>query len=142
MASDLYYPPPESQGGWRYLTRAEDVRQVGGMDPLKLDNLLLNQELLLGGDSWGVAIIRHGRLVREHYTFNVLTPTRFDVWSCTKSFSGVAWGFVLDDSQKGLLPGGARLNCGLNGECAARMKYRRSNPSSSTAACATSRWPR
>ena len=77
MLAEAYFPPPLSQGGWRYLVQPEDVRQVGGMDPLKLDNLLHNQELLLGGDSWGIAIIRHGYLVREHYTFNVLTPTRF-----------------------------------------------------------------
>jgi len=32
-----------------------------------LDNVMINQELVLGGDSWGVAIIRHGHLVREHY---------------------------------------------------------------------------
>ena len=32
------------------------------------------QEFLHGGDSWGIAIIRHGYLVREFYTFNVLIP--------------------------------------------------------------------
>ncbi len=103
--ADVYYPPPESQGGWRCLTRPEDVRQLGGMDPVRLDNLFYEQELLLGGDSWSVAIIRHGYLVREHYTFNVLVPTRFDVWSCTKSFTGVTWGFLLDDSRRDALPG-------------------------------------
>ena len=57
MQADAYFPPPESQGGWRYLTSPDEVRQVGGMDPVKLDNLLNTQELLLGGDSWGMAII-------------------------------------------------------------------------------------
>ncbi len=108
--NEAYFPPPESQGGWRYLTRPEDVRQVGGMHPIKLDNLMINQELLLGGNSWGIVIIRHGQLVREHYTFNVLVPSRFDVWSCTKSFTGVTWGFLLDDSRNGLLPGGVRVD--------------------------------
>jgi CubicO group peptidase (beta-lactamase class C family) len=114
MPNEPYFPPPESQGGWRYLTSPDDVRQVGGMDPSKLDDLILDQERLLGGDSWGVAIIRHGQLVREHYTFNVLVPSRFDVWSCTKSFTGVTWGFLLDDSRNGLLrsslPGGAHVD--------------------------------
>jgi CubicO group peptidase (beta-lactamase class C family) len=41
--------------------------------------------------------------VREHYTFNVLIPTRFDVWFCTKTFTGTAWGLLLDDSRSGRL---------------------------------------
>jgi CubicO group peptidase (beta-lactamase class C family) len=59
------------------------------------------QEWRHGGDSWGVVIIRHGHLVREHYTFNVLIPTRFDVWSCTKTFTGTAWGLLLDEGRQG-----------------------------------------
>jgi len=62
--------------------------------------ILEDQELIYGGDSWSIVIIRHGYLVREHYTFNVLIPTRFDIWSGTKSFTGTAWGLLLDDSQQ------------------------------------------
>jgi CubicO group peptidase (beta-lactamase class C family) len=39
-----------------------------------------------------------------------LVPTRFDVWSCTKSFTGVTWGLLLDDSRQGLLPGGKHID--------------------------------
>jgi hypothetical protein len=83
--SERYYPPPESQGGWRWLMGAEAIRDQAGIDAAKLDQAMQRQEWLYGGDSWGIAIIRHGYLVREHYTFNVLIPTRFDVWSCTKT---------------------------------------------------------
>jgi CubicO group peptidase (beta-lactamase class C family) len=103
-AERYYYPPPESQGGWRWLKGAEAIREQAGMDALKLDQVMQTQEWLYGGDSWGIVIIRHGYLVREHYTFNVLIPTRFDVWSCTKTFTGTAWGLLLDDSRKGRLP--------------------------------------
>jgi hypothetical protein len=34
-----YFPPPESQGGWRKLASAEDVRQIANMDPAKLESL-------------------------------------------------------------------------------------------------------
>jgi CubicO group peptidase (beta-lactamase class C family) len=105
-----YYPPPESQGGWRCLTTDEQVRQVAGMNPAKLELVRQLQEFLFGGDSWGIVIIRHGYLVREFYTFNVLVPTRFDVWSCTKSFTGTAWGLLLDDSRQGRLPDGQQID--------------------------------
>ena len=38
-AARLYFPPPESQGGWRKLDKPEDIRTVAGMDPEKLDEL-------------------------------------------------------------------------------------------------------
>jgi CubicO group peptidase (beta-lactamase class C family) len=106
----IYYPPPESQGGWRYLTTDEQIRQMAGMDPEQLELVRQIQGFLFGGDSWGIVIIRHGYLVREFYTFNVLVPTRFDVWSCTKSFAGTAWGLLLDDSRQGQLPGGQQMD--------------------------------
>jgi CubicO group peptidase (beta-lactamase class C family) len=97
--AEHYYPPPESQGGWRWLTDTETIREIAGIDSSQLDQAMQKQEWLYGGDSWGIVIIRHGYLVREHYTFNVLIPTRFDVWSCTKTLTGTAWGLLLDDSQ-------------------------------------------
>ena len=33
------YPSPESQGGWRWLGRPDDVRTVAGMDAPKLEQL-------------------------------------------------------------------------------------------------------
>jgi CubicO group peptidase (beta-lactamase class C family) len=108
--SDAYYPPPESAGGWRRTDSADDVRSVAGMDPDQLDMIRQGQEWIWGGDSWGIAIIRHGYLVREFYTFNVLVPTRFDIWSGTKSFTGTAWGLLLDDSRRGRLPQGRRVD--------------------------------
>jgi len=100
-----YFPPPESQGGWRYCLDDSAVQTQGGMDPEQLDKVFKYQEFVHGGDSWGIVIIRHGWLVREFYTFNVLIPTRFDIWSGTKSFTGTAWGMLLDDCQQGLVPG-------------------------------------
>ncbi len=104
-----YYPPPESQGGWRWLADPDEVRSLAGMDPARLDLMQFYQEMLNGGHSWAIAIIRHGYLVREIYTFNVLIPTRFDIWSGTKSFTGTVWGLLLDESRRNLLPGGQRV---------------------------------
>lgn len=101
--AELYYPPPESKGGWRWIDKPEEARVLAGMDPEKLDLLRQVQEFLYG-DSWAIAIVRHGYLVREIYTFNVLIPTRFDIWSGTKSFTGTAWGLLLEDSRQNRLP--------------------------------------
>jgi CubicO group peptidase (beta-lactamase class C family) len=108
--SALYYPPPESQGGWRFCQSPEQVRERAEMDPAQLDLVRQQQTFLHGGNSWGIVIVRHGYLVREFYTFNVLFPTRFNVWSCTKSFTGTAWGLLLDDSRQGKLPSGQQVD--------------------------------
>ena len=34
-----YYPPPESEGGWRFLTSNDDVRKLAGMDAHKIEQL-------------------------------------------------------------------------------------------------------
>ncbi len=101
-----YFPPPESQGGWRYLKEPDDVRDIGGMDPDVLDDMAFQQANLWGNESWSVAIIRHGHLVREYHAFNILKATRFDIFSGTKSFTGTAWGLLLEDSRQGKLPEG------------------------------------
>lgn len=99
-----YFPPPEAQGGWRYLKTPAEVHTLAQMDPNKLNDLRQFHEYLYGGASWGIVIIRHGYLVREFYTFNVVAPTRFDVWSCTKTLTGTAWGLLLEESRQGKLP--------------------------------------
>ena len=110
MKSATYYPPPESQGGWRWIEKDEDVRALAGMDPDQLEHVRHFQEILYGGDSWAIVIIRHGYLVREFYSFNVLIPTKFDIWSGTKSFTGTAWGLLLEDSRQNRLRDGLQVD--------------------------------
>jgi hypothetical protein len=97
-----YFPLPESKGGWRWLGDQNEVRSLAGMDAGKMD-LAFEEQRCFYNDSSSIVIIRHGYLVREYYSFNVLIQTRFDIWSGTKSFTGTAWGLLLEDSAKGRL---------------------------------------
>lgn len=108
--TDAYYPLPESQGGWRWLDTPADVAKTARMDASKLDQIFELQSFLFGSEFSGIAIVRHGHLVREHYNFMGLTTGRYDIWSCTKSFSGTAWGLLLDDSRNGRLPRDKRVD--------------------------------
>ena len=47
-------------------------------------------------------IIKDGFLIKEHYSFMTLPGSRFDVWSCTKSFTGLAWLLLLEEIKKGI----------------------------------------
>ena len=101
-STENYYPPPERNGGWQWLKSPEEVRAIGGMDPRKLD--LACEYNAHFPNSSGVVIIRNGYLVAEWYENSTLTTTRFDIWSCTKSFTGTAYGLLFEDVRQGRLP--------------------------------------
>ena len=107
---EIYYPPPESEGGWRWIEGPDQVRDLAGMDPEKLDLVLESQAFHYGGDQWSIVVIRHGFLVREFHTFNIPLPTRFNIWSGTKSFTGTAWGLLLEASRRSELPNGQQVD--------------------------------
>lgn len=98
----MYYPPAESVGGWRWLDPA--AAATVGMDPAALATFARSHGLLCGGFSWSMAVIRHGRLVCEIASFNVLSTTRFDIWSGTKSFAATAWGLLLNGGLTATAP--------------------------------------
>jgi CubicO group peptidase (beta-lactamase class C family) len=102
VIEETYYPPPESSGGWRWTDDERELAGVAGVDPELLSIEFRREELLYGGDSWGVVVIRNGWLAGEHYTFNVATTTRFDVWSATKSMTALGWGLMLDAEGSGV----------------------------------------
>lgn len=97
-----YYPLPESQGGWRYLKGPDEARSLGGMDPAKL--LHACEYNARFGASSGTVIIRHGFLVEEWYENSSMDITRYDIWSCTKSFTGTAYGVLFEDCRLGKFP--------------------------------------
>ncbi|MCP5117682.1 MAG: hypothetical protein GY953_43220, partial [bacterium] len=61
-----YFPPPESEGGWRKLETPDDIRRLAGVDPVKLAEL---EQWLLRSDKRGrdfsAVVIRRGHIVLE-----------------------------------------------------------------------------
>ena len=108
-SSESYFPPPESAGGWRRSKTDGQVRNLAGMDPQKLDQVGRVTEALYGGP-WALVVIRHGYLVREWLGVPAMPQTTYDVWSSTKSATGIAYGLLLDESRNHRLPNNARID--------------------------------
>src|SRR4051812_22227856 len=60
-----YFPPPDSQGGWRTLTTPAEIRAKAGMDSGWLDAAYNVTERSTGNG--GLLVVRHGYLVFEKY---------------------------------------------------------------------------
>lgn len=97
-----YFPPPESRGGWRWLRSPEEVRVLGGMEPAHLERI--NELFDRSEATCSVVIIRNGYLAAEWHENSALTTTRYDIWSCVKSFTGTAYGILFDDCHQGRFP--------------------------------------
>ncbi len=102
-AQASYFPPPESQGGWRKLGSASDLRRVGGMDPQKLDQL---REWLLQSDrrTFAATVIRHGWIVLEVERGNSAKTDARRVASCSKAVCATVLAIAAERSQHGLTP--------------------------------------
>ncbi len=109
MAAATYYPPPESEGGWRRCVNDEEIRKNAGMDAHAIQLIGQTQVALYGGP-WQMVIVRNGYLVAEWWGVPAMRATTFDVWSATKSATGIAFGMMLDDSRNHKLPGDAQIN--------------------------------
>ncbi len=109
LAGQTYYPPSESAGGWRRCQRGDEIRNNAGMDPQRLQ-LIAQAQLQTYGGPWAIAIVRKGYLAGEWFGVPTMPATTFDVWSCTKSATGIAFGMLFEDSRNNKLPGNAKID--------------------------------
>jgi hypothetical protein len=65
FAGDNYYPPPDSEGGWRVLSTAREIEDVAGMVWAKL--VLAFEFIQRNTKNGGLLVVRHGWLVYERY---------------------------------------------------------------------------
>jgi CubicO group peptidase (beta-lactamase class C family) len=108
LVAATYYPPSESAGGWRRCGTDDEVRSKASMDPERL-RLIGQGQLQLYGGPWAIVVVRKGYLVAEWFGVPAMPATTFDVWSATKSATGIAIGMMLDDSRNHRLPGNVTI---------------------------------
>lgn len=97
--SIMYFPEPESRGTFRYARTDEKKSELCGFDPEKLRYTRHYQYFLNSGSSFGVVILRNEWMADEYYTENVLSNSSFDIWSCTKSFTSMAYAILIGEEE-------------------------------------------
>ena len=98
-----YFPPSESQGGWRKLDSPGEIRTRGGMDTGKLDEL---KQWLLDSDNrdFAAVVIRHGYIVLEVERGNSAKTDARRVASVSKAICATVLGIASWQSQLGNTP--------------------------------------
>src|SRR5262245_6407368 len=88
-----YFPPPDSAGGWRTPTSAEEARRLTGIDVAKLDAAL--EVAKASTKNGGILVVRNGWLVYEKYFGLAHRDATPNLASCGKSFTSVAVGILM-----------------------------------------------
>ncbi len=90
-----YFPPPDSEGGWRTAKTAADVRELGGMDLARLERAFeFTQRSTQNG---GLLVVRHGYVVLEKYFGRASRDANPDMASTGKAFTSIACGVMLKE---------------------------------------------
>jgi len=101
--ADDFFPPPESQGGWRKLDNPNDISKLAGMDPDKLAEL---KAWLLKSDqrNFAAVIVRNGHLVLEVERGNSAKTDARRVASVSKAICATVLAIASEQSQQGRTP--------------------------------------
>jgi CubicO group peptidase (beta-lactamase class C family) len=90
-----YYPPPDSEGGWRTLLTAQEIEDVAGMDSAKLDQAF--EFIQRNTRNGGLLVLRHGWLVYERYFGLGHREALPNLASCGKSFTSISVGILMHE---------------------------------------------
>lgn len=110
-----YFPPPEEKGGWRTLlpesgepnaAEKTKIRDVAGVDWDRLREAWEFNAKAEGATQ--LLVIRRGHIVGE-WSKECDRKKAFNIYSSSKSYTSVAWGLLLKDSEEGRLPGGKKI---------------------------------
>ena len=94
-AADDYFPPPDSEGGWRTLKTPAEIRDLAGMDAQRLDRAFdFSQRCSQNG---GLLVVRHGYLVLEKYFGRAHRNANPDMASTGKAYTSIACGIMLKE---------------------------------------------
>jgi CubicO group peptidase (beta-lactamase class C family) len=90
-----YFPPPDSQGGWRTAKTAEEVRAKAGLDLARLEDAYKICEHVT--PNGGLLVVRHGWLALEKYFGRASRNANPDMASTGKAFTSIACGIMLKE---------------------------------------------
>src|SRR6266478_922214 len=94
---DDYFPPPDTEGGWRTLTGADSIRKLAGIDTGRLDQAF--QFIQETSQHGGLVIVRHGYLVYEKYFGKGNREAHPDMASIGKAFTSISCGILLEEKR-------------------------------------------
>ena len=90
-----YFPPPDSQGGWRTLNGPTAIRKKAGMDASALERADdFNRRCTQNG---GLLVVRKGYLVHERYFGRAGRNVNPDMASTGKAYTSIACGIMLEE---------------------------------------------
>jgi CubicO group peptidase (beta-lactamase class C family) len=103
IAAEVYFPPPESAGGWRALQTPEQIESLAGMEPAKLESL---KTWLLQSDNrnFAAVVIRHGYIALQVERGNSAVSDSRRVASVSKAVCATVLAIASERSQQGLTP--------------------------------------
>jgi hypothetical protein len=106
-AADLYFPPPDSEGGWREAKDSQSCREKAGMDLAELEAayILTDRSTAHGG----LVVVRRGWLCFERYFGRASRNANPDMASTGKGFCSIACGIMLEEF-KDKIPEGLDTN--------------------------------
>jgi CubicO group peptidase (beta-lactamase class C family) len=100
FATESYFPPPESKGGWRKLEDPEDIRRLAGADPEKLK--AFKQWLLESDDrNFAAVLISRGYIILEVERGNSSKNDSRRVASVSKAICATVLAIASEQSQQG-----------------------------------------
>ena len=88
-----YFPPPDSEGGWRTLKDPAELRAKAGVDLARLDQAYAVTER--STQNGGLLVVRRGYLVFEKYFGRASRNANPDMASTGKAFTSIACGIML-----------------------------------------------
>jgi CubicO group peptidase (beta-lactamase class C family) len=100
---DIYFPPSDSLGGWRYMTDADQILLKTGIEVKKLDEAF--DYVRTTTRNGGLLVARHGWLVYENYFGKGQRDAAPNLASCGKSFTSVSVGILMSEHPE-LFPDG------------------------------------
>ena len=94
-SEDLYFPSSDTQGGWRALENASEIRTLTGIDKARLDEAF--QYTQTSSQHGGLLVVRHGYLVYEKYFGRGNREANPNMYSIGKMFTSAACGIMLSE---------------------------------------------